>query len=429
MKRKIYTELLEWKNSDARKPLIISGARQVGKTWIMNEFGKREYSNVIYANFDNDNRLRNLFEQDYDINRILLTLQALIGVKAEPGKTLIILDEIQEVPKGLGSLKYFCENAPEYHVMVAGSLLGIALHPGTSFPVGKVDMIDIHPMDFEEFLWASGNELLVDVLKSRDFSVINSISSKYIELLRLYYFVGGMPEAVDSFFRLRDLKKVRKIQNNILSAYKDDISKHAPKHEVQRINMVMDSIPSQLAKENKKFIFGAIKKGARANDFEIAIQWLIDCGIVHKVSRVSDVKLPLKFYEDLNAFKLFFVDCGLLGALSQAPADQIIVGNNIFSEYKGMFTEQFVHQQLVSRNDLFIYYWSSEKREFELDFVVQKESRLIPVEVKAEGNVHARSLRNFMQKHQELKAVRVSMLDYIDQEWMENWPLFAVGEM
>ena len=279
MERKVYQKLLDWKKNTGRKPLILSGARQVGKTWLMKEFGKREYKKVLYANFDLDERLRGIFEQDYDVQRILLALQALIGVVPTPGDTLIILDEIQEVNRGLGALKYFCENAPEYHVMVAGSLLGIALHPGTSFPVGKVDMIDVHPLDFEEFLWATGNTELSKLLHNPDWKLMSVFKTKYVELLRRYYYVGGMPEVVQAFANNYDLKEVRTIQNAIIDAYRNDISKHAPAGVVQRIQMVMNSIPSQLAKENKKFIYGVVKKGGRANDFELAIKFVLDHGV------------------------------------------------------------------------------------------------------------------------------------------------------
>ena len=422
MKRKVYTELLKWKENSNRKPLILRGARQVGKTWIMKEFGKNEYRNFIYVNCDNEPRVAHLFENDYDINRILLVLQAISGIKAMPGETLIILDEIQEVKRGLGALKYFCEDAPEYHVMVAGSLLGIALHPGTSFPVGKVDMIDLYPMDFGEFLEAQGNGQWKTLLESHDWQLISTMRTKFIELLRQYYYVGGMPGVVSSYIEQQDLQEVRRLQQDILTAYREDISKHAPANEVVRINMVMNSIPSQLARENKKFIYGAMRKGARAADFELAIQWLIDCGIVYKIPRVSTPKLPLKFYEDLSAFKLFLLDCGLLACMSEVPADQILIGNNVFEEFKGAFTEEFVLQQLIGHPDTFIYYWSSERSDGEIDFLLQRGSRVIPVEVKAEENVRARSLRQFVQDN---PGLRLSMSDYRDQEWMENVPLYA----
>lgn len=426
MKRKVYTELLEWKNREGRKPLILRGARQVGKTWIMKEFGRNEYRNVIYVNCDNEPRISHLFENDYDIKRVLLALQAISGIKAVPGETLIILDEIQEVNRGLGVLKYFCEDAPEYHVMVAGSLLGIALHQGTSFPVGKVDMVDMYPMDFGEFLDALGHEQWKDMLKSKDWQLIASMRSKFIEFLRLYYYVGGMPGVVNSFIEHNDLQEVRRLQQTILRAYQEDVSKHAPAAEVVRINMVMNSIPSQLAKENKKFVYGAIKKGARATEFELAIQWLIDCGIIYKISRVRTPKLPLKFYEDMSAFKLFMLDCGLLACMSEVPADQMLIGDNVFQEFKGAFTEEFVLQQMISHRDIHIYYWSSDKADSEVDFLLQHGSRIIPVEVKAEENLRARSLRQFVTNNPELKGIRFSMSDYREQEWMENVPLYAL---
>lgn len=429
MERKVYQELLTWKQKKGRKPLILTGARQVGKTWLMQEFGRREYSKTLYVNFDLDERLQGLFDHDYDIPRILMTLQALTGVKATPGDTLIIFDEIQEVNRGLGVLKYFCENAPEFHVMVAGSLLGIALHPGTSFPVGKVDMLAVHPLDFEEFLAAVAGEGMVNLLKSHDWDMISVLKEKYIELLRQYYYVGGMPEVVSAFIEDHDLKEVRRLQNTILETYSNDVSKHAPKNDVQRIMMVMQSIPSQLSKENKKFIYGVVKKGARAAEFEVAIQWLMDCGILIKVPRVKKAGIPLKIYEDLSAFKLFFLDLGLLGALCEAPADLMLVGNDAFTEFKGMFTEQFVLQQMVAMPDVFIYYWSSEHSDGELDFFIQRGARIIPIEVKAEENVRAKSLRHFILANPSLKGLRFSMADYQEQDWMTNIPLYAVSEL
>lgn len=426
MKRKVYTELLKWKDSESRKPLILKGARQVGKTWIMREFGRCEYKNVIYVNCDNEPRVARLFEDDYDISRILLALQAITGVKAVPGDTLIILDEIQEVKRGLGVLKYFCEDAPEYHVMVAGSLLGIALHQGTSFPVGKVDMINMYPMDFGEFLLALGYGEWKKLLEGRDWTLLSPLRTKFIEFLRQYYYVGGMPGVVQAFVQHQDLQEVRRLQQDIIQAYQSDISKHAPATQVVRINMVMNSIPSQLVKENKKFIYGAIKKGARAAEFELAIQWLIDCGIIYKVNRVRSPKLPLKFYEDMSAFKLFLLDCGLLACMSEVPADQMLIGDNVFEEFKGAFTEEYVMQQLVSCPDMYIYYWSSEKSDGEIDFLMQKGSRIIPVEVKAEENLRARSLRQFVTDNPGLKGIRFSMSDYRKQDWMENIPLYAV---
>lgn len=425
MKRDIYEELLLWKNNLNRKPLVITGARQVGKTWIMREFGRNEYDDVVYINCDNEKRMEALLSDDYNIDRILLGLQAISGINIKSDKTLIILDEIQEVPRGLHLLKYFYEEAPEYHIMVAGSLLGIILNRGVSFPVGKVDIMELHPMNFNEFLEAMGQEQLLKVLDSNDWKLIDILSSKYIELLRQYYFVGGMPEAVLSYCNSKDIAQVRDIQSNILKAYRNDISKHATKSESVKIGQVLDSLPSQLSKENKKFIYGVIKSGARASEFELAIQWLIDAGIIHKVNRIKEARMPLKFYEDISAFKLFLLDLGLFACMCEVPASEILIGNNIFIEYKGAFAEQYVLQQIISRK-VKPYYWSSEKTPSEIDFVIQRDDKIVPIEVKAEVNVKARSLRQFITNNPDLKGVRYSMLGYIDQGWVENVPLYAI---
>lgn len=425
MKRDIYEELLRWKNNLNRKPLVITGARQVGKTWIMREFGRNEYDDVVYINCDNEKRMETLLSDDYNIDRILLGLQAISGINIKSDKTLIILDEIQEVPRGLHLLKYFYEEAPEYHIMVAGSLLGIILNRGVSFPVGKVDIMELHPMNFNEFLEAMGQEQLLKVLDSNDWKLIDILSSKYIELLRQYCFVGGMPEAVLSYSNSKDIAQVRDIQSNILKAYRNDISKHATKSESIKIGQVLDSLPSQLSKENKKFIYGVIKSGARASEFELAIQWLIDAGIIHKVNRIKEARMPLKFYEDISAFKLFLLDLGLFACMCEVPASEILIGNNIFIEYKGAFAEQYVLQQIISRK-VKPYYWSSEKTPSEIDFVIQRDDNIVPIEVKAEVNVKARSLRQFITNNPDLKGVRYSMLGYIDQGWVENVPLYAI---
>ena len=424
MKRHIYQQLLNWKQSPNRKPLIMQGARQVGKTYILREFGKREYQNMAYINCDNNKNMAHLFD-DYDIPRIIRSLCALSGITIMPGKTLIFLDEIQEIDKGLASLKYFCENAPEYHVVVAGSLLGITLHEGTSFPVGKVDMLCLYPMDFEEFLLAMGKTELVDVMRERDWQSMISLCSLCEELLRQYYFTGGMPEVVNSYVCDNDIWKVRAIQEKIIEAYRNDISKHAPIHQVQRIAMVWNSIPSQLARDNKKFVYGAVKKGARANDFGLAIQWLVDAGLVYKINRISKPSVPLKFYEDISAFKLFLLDCGLLGALSQTPPQQILIGSNIFEEYKGAFSENFVLQQLIRLRHTYIYYYSNDNSTMEIDFVVQHEASVIPIEVKAEENLRAKSLRQYVKDNPALHGLRLSMSPYRKQDWMTNVPLYA----
>lgn len=425
MERSIYSSLKKWKESPTRKPLILQGARQVGKTYILKEFGAREYSEVVYINCDDNNDMQNMFV-DYDVDRIIRSMSAISGVSIKPSTTLLILDEIQEVERGLASLKYFCEKAPEYHVAVAGSLLGITLHEGTSFPVGKVDMLYMYPMDFEEFLLAMGKEQLVELLRNNSWAALTPLRGMLTELLRQYYFVGGMPEAVKTYVEHGDIWEVRSIHSKIIDAYRNDMSKHVPKQQVQRINMVWNSIPSQLARDNKKFIYGALRKGARANDFEIAIQWLVDSGLVHKVHRISKPVVPLKFYEDMASFKLFLLDCGLLGALSETPPEQILIGDNVFEEYKGAFTENYVLQQLKSLPRTFVYYYSNDNSTLEIDFVVQHEAHVIPIEVKAEENLRAKSLRQFVTDNAGLHGVRFSMSDYREQDWLTNVPLWAV---
>lgn len=391
----------------------------------MKEFGAREYSEVVYINCDDNNDMQNMFV-DYDVDRIIRSLSAISGISIKPSTTLLILDEIQEVERGLASLKYFCEKAPEYHVAVAGSLLGITLHEGTSFPVGKVDMLYMYPMDFEEFLLAMGKEQLVELLRNNSWAALTPLRGMLTELLRQYYFVGGMPEAVKTYVERGDIWEVRSIHSKIIDAYRNDMSKHVPKQQVQRINMVWNSIPSQLARDNKKFIYGALRKGARANDFEIAIQWLVDSGLVHKVHRISKPVVPLKFYEDMSSFKLFLLDCGLLGALSETPPEQILIGDNVFEEYKGAFTENYVLQQLKSLPRTFVYYYSNDNSTLEIDFVVQHEAHVIPIEVKAEENLRAKSLRQFVTDNSGLYGVRFSMSDYREQDWLTNVPLWAV---
>lgn len=425
MERSIYSSLKKWKESPTRKPLILQGARQVGKTYILKEFGAREYSEVVYINCDDNNDMQNMFV-DYDVDRIIRSMSAISGISIKPSTTLLILDEIQEVERGLASLKYFCEKAPEYHVAVAGSLLGITLHEGTSFPVGKVDMLYMYPMDFEEFLLAMGKEQLVELLRNNSWAALTPLRGMLTELLRQYYFVGGMPEAVKTYVERGDIWEVRSIHSKIIDAYRNDLSKHVPKQQVQRINMVWNSIPSQLARDNKKFIYGALRKGARANDFEIAIQWLVDSGLVHKVHRISKPVVPLKFYEDMASFKLFLLDCGLLGALSETPPEQILIGDNVFEEYKGAFTENYVLQQLKSLPRTFVYYYSNDNSTLEIDFVVQHEAHVIPIEVKAEENLRAKSLRQFVTDNSGLHGVRFSMSDYREQDWLTNVPLWAV---
>ncbi len=429
MYRKIIEKLKDWKNREDRKPLVLLGARQVGKTWLMKEFGQTCYESVAYVNCDNEPLAKELFKADYNIPRIVLAIQALTGVKVEPGKTLVVIDEIQEAPRGLHSLKYFYEDAPEYHVVAAGSLLGVTLGQKESFPVGKVNMLQVQPMDFEEFMIATGNNTLSDSMYQGDWILLSMLDTKYQELLRQYYFVGGMPEVVKQYVLHQDLKQVRDIQHEIMESYRKDITKHATKAEAVRITQVLDAVVSQLTKENKKFIYGVIRKGARAAQYELAIQWLIDAGILSKVPRVSAIKMPLKAYEDVGAFKLFLLDCGLFGLLADAPANQVLTSNNIFKEYKGAFTEQYVFQQLAAL-DIHPYYWSNDGTPAEIDFVIQADDRAIPIEVKAEENVRAKSMSEYIKKHpdDQLKGLRISMRGYIDQDWMENIPLYAISK-
>lgn len=426
MKRKVLSQLVEWKNHAGRKPLILNGARQVGKTYILREFGQQYYEKMAYVNCDKNEMVAKIFAQDYNMKRIILALSALLHVNIEPHNTLIVFDEIQENPVVLNSLKYFCEDAPEYHVAVAGSLLGISLHGGVSFPVGKVDMIKMYPMTFEEYLMAIGEDALTDVLASKDFSLIDSLALRFIDCLRQYYYVGGMPAVVKEFAEHGNLEEVRRIQKQILFDYQRDFSKHAPSQDVPRINMVWNSIPSQLAKENRKFVFGALKKGARASEFEMAIQWLKDAGLVYQVNRVSMPGMPLKFYAENTVFKLFVLDVGLMGAMVDAPAESVLVADTLFKEYKGAFTELFVLTQLMPC-ELPIYYFSSNDSRVEIDLVVQHGTKIVPIEVKAEENVHSKSLRTFVSKYPELKGLRLSMKPYMDQDWMTNKPLYAVG--
>ena len=429
MERTAMQELIFWKNKSGRKPLIIRGARQVGKTWLMKEFGKNEYAQTVYVNFESSKLLKSLFVDNFDIQRIIAALQIESGLQINSENTLIILDEIQESAGAITSLKYFCENAPQYHIIAAGSLLGVALHNHTSFPVGKVEFLELNPLNFTEFLLALDQQSLLNLIKSKDWLLIKSFKEKFIQLLRQYYYIGGMPEAVLSYSTLSNFKEVRVIQKRILLAYEHDFSKHAPIEIVPRIRMLWNSIPAQLAKENKKFIYGAVKLGSRAKEYELALSWLIDCGLVHKVCRVSKPGIPLKAYEDVAAFKLFIVDVGLLGAMGDIDVRTLIEGNRIFEEFKGAMTEQYVLQQLTTLSDLVIYYWSAERSTAEIDFLVQYSGKVIPIEVKAEENLQAKSLKTFCQKYPPQKAIRTSMSDYRKEDWLTNLPLYTISEL
>lgn len=424
MKRKIYQKLLEWKDSPRRKPLILQGARQVGKSWILREFGRNEFKNVAYISCDNEPLAKALFA-DYDTERILRSVEAITSTPIVAGETLIILDEIQEVPAGLSALKYLYEQHPEFHVAIAGSLLGITLHAETSFPVGKVDFLQMYPMDFEEFLCAMGEDMTANLIADNNIAVLDTIHSKCVELLRQYYFTGGMPEAVSAYASGASLQEVRKIQKAILQAYRNDISKHAPLREVERIQLVMASLPAQLARENKKFVYSAVRRGARAADFEIAIQWLVDAGIVSRVNRITTPKVPLAFYEDFNAFKLYLLDCGLFGAMVDAPASAILIGMNIFEEYKGAFTELYALQQLKCGDVGQVYYYSAENSRIEVDFVIAPDTTVYPIEVKAEDNVKGKSLKLFVENNRLPVGIRLSMRPYRQQDKLCNIPLYS----
>ena len=422
-------KLKKWKQSKHRKPLIIEGARQVGKTWLMKEFGRQEYQDTIYINFDSNSRMAELFAADLDVERLIMGLELHIGHKIDSDKSLLIFDEVQEVPRALASLNYFYENAPQYHIICAGSLLGIALHQGTSFPVGKVDFLKLYPLSFKEFLMAIDKERFAELLDSQDFQMITSFKQMYIEALKQYYFVGGMPEAVQSFAEDRDFNEVHEIQKRILAAYEQDFSKHAPNEIVPRLRMLWNSIPSQLAKENKKFIYGLIREGARAKDYETAIMWLCDCGLVHKVSRVNTVGLPLRAYEDLKAFKLFVVDVGLLGCMAGLRPRTLLDGNDLFVEFKGALTEQYVCQQLKTIEDLDIYYYTNDRGSCEVDFIVDTGEGIVPVEVKAEVNLRAKSLKTYREKFSPEVSIRTSMADYKKEEGLVNLPLYGIEEI
>lgn len=420
-------ELERWRQSNSRKPLIIWGARQVGKTWLMKEFGRIHYRQCAYVNLESNAILRNLFTVDFDIKRILTAVQIETGLVIDAANTLIIFDEIQEAPGALTCLKYFYENAPEYHVIAAGSLLGVALMGGTSFPVGKVAFLDLRPLDLIEFIEAVEGKALADVLRGRDWPLITGFKTRFIELLKQYYYVGGMPEAVSSYAQDRNFDVVREIQQHILDGYEQDFAKHTPREIVPRIRMLWQSVPAQLSKENRKFIYGLIREGARAREYELAMSWLIDCGLIHKINNITKPGIPLKAYEDTGAFKLFLVDIGLLGAMAGLDVRTLLDGNRLFEEFKGALTEQFVLQQLMANKEASIFYWSAAGGQASVDFVVQQQGKVIPIEVKAAENLQAKSLKVYWQKFKPSQSIRTSMSDYRKEEWMINLPLYAIG--
>lgn len=426
MERYAIKQLIDWKNKKNHKPLIIQGARQVGKTWLMQEFGKKYYEQVAYINFDVDMKSREIFNIDYDTERLIMDIGLVTKTKINPENTLIILDEIQECPRALTSLKYFQENAPQYDIIVAGSLLGVACHEGTGFPVGKVSFMNLYPLSFEEFLLAMGEERFVELLNKKDFKTIKLFNNKYEKLLKQYCYIGGMPEIVQDFVENKDFESVRNLQKEILSAYEEDFTKHIPTNTVAKIRLLWKSIPAQLSKENKKFIYGAAKEGARARDFEAALSWLINSGLVYRVNKITKPDLPITAYEDFNSFKLFVLDVGLLGAMTNLQAETIIDGNRIFEEFKGAIAEQYVLQQFKTIKDLPVFYWSNETSRAEIDFVIQIKSDVVPVEVKAERNLQAKSLKVYMEKFKPNYAIRTSMADYKKTDNLIDLPLYGM---
>lgn len=427
MDRHSIRELIKWKEARRRKPLIIEGARQVGKTWLVKEFAHKYYDNIAYINFEEQIYMRNLFETDFDVKRIIPAIDAATHQTCKPGNTLIFLDEIQEATNGITALKYFYENAPEYHIIAAGSLLGLELHKQTSFPVGKVQFMTLYPMSFLEFLDALGENALTGFIEKRDWDNVNLFAAKLKDLLKQYYYVGGMPEAVLAFSETRDWREVREIQHEILESYDRDFSKHAPEEIVPRIRQLWNSLPAQLSKENRKFLYGVVREGARAREYEIALQWLFDGGMIHRVSNVSAPRLPLKSYEDKTSFKIFAVDIGLLGAMCELDSDTIVKGNSIFTEFKGALTEQYVLQQLKLKHEPF--YWSKPNARQEIDFLLQIGGEIVPIEVKAEENLKAKSLRQFVLDNESDTAYRTSMSNFREEEWMTNLPLYAISSI
>ena len=426
MRRLALKNLLEWKKGANRKPLILNGARQVGKTWLLREFAKTAYEKEAYIVCRKNDLAKQVFARDFDIGRILRDLSALSKVDITPGDTLIILDEVQDIPEAIEALKYFYEQAPEYHIAVAGSLLGISLHQGVSFPVGKVDELNVFPMNFMEFLDAIGEQESLKLLENSDFDGIAPLHEKFVDLLRQYYYVGGMPEAVKLYAESKALQGVREIQKSILRGYEQDFSKHAPKDQVAKIKLVWKSVPSQLFKENKKFIYGALRKGARATQYEEAIEWLVDSGLLYKVSRVSKPALPLSIYEEMNIFKLYTLDVGLLGAMANTDSSQILIKSDLIVEFNGGLAEQFILQQMKSERIEPIYYHSTDDSRLELDFLIQSDGHLLPIEVKSGESVRSNSLSMLLQKTPGLRAVRYSLRPCKEQDSLTNIPLYAV---
>ena len=426
MERNLLNKLLKWKEMPNRKPLIIRGARQTGKTWLMREFGNKAFKKMVYVNFENEPRFRDLFIKDYNTARIISMIELHLNEKIDAEDTLLIFDEIQAVDGGLTSLKYFCEEAPQYAIVAAGSLLGISLHANQSFPVGKVDFLDLYPMTLEEFMCAAGKKMLWDAMVAQEWDMVATFHDELLQLLRIYMYVGGMPEVVKQWVDNQDFFAVREKQQNILRSYVADFSKHIPDDQVPRVNMVWDSLPAQLAKENKKFIYGIIRDGARAKDFELAIMWLYNCGLVLKSHRVKVPSMPLKAYQDFQTFKLFMVDVGLLGAAVGLQTQMLLEGNRLFTEFKGALAEQYVMQELSAQNFDYIGYWTNERSTAEVDFVIQHKGEVVPIEVKSGENLRSRSFTQFCRTYEPKIAFKASTLPYHGGMDIVNVPLYGI---
>jgi len=428
MERKEIKNLIDWKNKNNRMPLVMKGARQVGKTWLLKTFGQQFYQQVAYVNFEISSEMKQVFKNDFNLNRILLAIQIETGILPNDD-TLIIFDEIQECPEALLALKYFYETAPQFHVVSAGVLLGVTLSNQASFPVGKVEFLDLYPLNFVEFLSAIGQNSLIKLLESGDWELIKSYKEKFKEFLKYYYFIGGMPEAVFSFSQNSDFQLVREIQQKILTSYEFDFAKHIPLSILSGVRLVWNIIPSQLAKENRKFIFKNIRQGARAKDYEMAIIWLLDSGLIYKIHNVDKVSVPLKVYEDFNAFKIFVLDIGLLGAMVNLDISALNNSKAVLEEYKGSLTEQFAMQEIQSLRRSKPYYWSLPNSKAELDFLIEHKANIIPIEIKAAENLQSKSLKSFCQKYNPKLSIRCSMSDYRNEGWLVNLPLYAINRL
>ena len=429
MERTVMADLVAWKNAPNRKPLVLFGARQVGKTWLLRELGRTQYHRVVYVSLDESSLGRRIFEPDLDPGRILADLAVLDGGPSiDPADTLIVLDEVQESPRALTSLKHFAENAPDYHLACAGSLLGVAAHPDTSFPVGKVNIINVHPLTFTEFLAALGEDGLATMLRDDDLARLEPFHDKLVSYLRWYLFVGGMPEVVAQFIPRRDTLVVRDLQRELIAGYDSDFSKHAPLTEVPRLRGLFDSIPRQLAKENKRFVYGQAQPGARAKTLELALQWLLDAGLVHRVRRVQTPRLPLSAYADDTAFKLFLLDTGLIGAMADLDPRTIVDPDALFAEFKGALTEQYVLQSLIAAA-VTPYYWTNKTGAAEIDFILQAGAAPIPLEVKAGISRQAKSLRFYRDTYSPPVCLRATLRPYHKEDWLINLPLYVVGRV